>query len=409
MSGTSDKATAEIHGVCDARFDALREAFASNFESYGEQGAAIAVILDGHLVVDLWGGMASRGESRAWTRNTLVNVYSTSKGLAALCAHRLIDAGLVELDAPLARYWPEFAANGKQGITVRHVLSHRAGVPALREPLPHAALYDQATIARALAAQAPYWEPGTQHGYHAQTFGFLLGELVLRVTGRSLGTYLREEIAGPLNADVHLGLAAEHDARVAKVTRPLAGASEPAPGEVDLVRVFQREPTSLTAQAFMNPAPAPGAVNTREFRAAEIPASNVHATAEGLARIYAPLSLGGSWNGFSLLSGDAVASCQAEQSFGHDAVLRLTTRFGLGFMLSQTSHIPAQQPAALRGGPGYFSPSPMAFGHPGMGGSIAFADTDARLAFGYVMNRAGTNILVGERPRRLIDALYSAL
>ncbi len=388
----------EIHGACDARFASVREAFLENFTEHGELGAALTIYVDGHPVVDLWGGVASRAEQQLWRRDTLVNVFSTSKGLAALCVHRLIDAGLLALDAPVARYWPEFAANGKEHVTVRHVLGHRAGLPALRVQLPQTALYHQDIMARALADEAPFWPPGEQHGYHAQTFGFLLAELVRRTTGITLGRYFREQIAGPLQADVHIGLGPENDPRVAKVTRPLG--ATPAPGETDLMSVFMREPRSMTALAFTNPIPVPGAVNTREFRAAEIPASNGHASAEGLARIYAALAGGahpGSHPPPPILSRAGVARCHEQQSFGYDQVLRLTTRFGLGFMLSQPE------------GSGYFSPNQSTFGHPGLGGSIAFADPVAHIAFGYVMNRAGMNILVGERPRRLIDALYQSL
>jgi CubicO group peptidase (beta-lactamase class C family) len=382
---------AQIHGHVEPRFAAVREAFAQSFTLHGEQGAALAIQLGDRLVVDLWGGLASRAEHKPWQRDTLVNVYSTTKGWAALCAHHLIDAGRVELDAPLARYWPEFAAAGKQGVTVRHVLGHRAGLPAVRKALPHTALYDQSIMAQALAEQAPFWEPGTQHGYHAQTFGFLLAELVLRVTGKTLGRYFRDEIAGPLGADAYIGLPASEDARVARVTRPLGEA--PPPGELDLVSVFMNEPHSLTAMAFTNPAPAPGAVNSRAWRQAEIPASNGHVSAAGLAALYGALASGSP----RLLSPAGVARCAQEQAFGPDAVLRVTTRFGLGFMLSQPS------------GGGWFSPNPAAFGHPGLGGSIGFADPQAQLAFGYVMNRAGMNILVGDRPRRLIEAAYRCL
>jgi CubicO group peptidase (beta-lactamase class C family) len=387
--------TPNLAGHCDPRFLRVREAFAENFVAHGELGAGVAVYIDGRSVLSLWGGLASRAEQRPWAEDTLVNVYSTTKGLAALCVHHLVDHGKLDLDAPVARLWPEFAAEGKSGITLRMLLGHRAGLPAIRTPLPHAALYEQATMARALAAEAPFWTPNDKHGYHAQTFGFLLAEVVRRATGRTLGAYLREEITGPLGADVHIGLAASDDARVAKITRP-AGAA-PAQGEPDLVAIFGREPESVTALAFMNPTPSPGAVNTREFRAAEIPASNGHATAEGLARVYATLACGGRALGATLLSAEGVERCHSQQSYGHDEVLRLTTRFGLGFMLSQPS------------GGGCFSPNAEAFGHPGLGGSIAFADPVARIGFGYVMNRAGTNILVGDRPRRLIDALYESL
>jgi len=277
-----------IHGHCDPRFALVRQRFADNFREQGEIGAAVAVHLAGRRVVDLWAGMADRAERKPWTERTLVNVYSTTKGLAALCIQRLIDQRQLDPARNVADYWPEFGVEGKAEITLHDLLGHRAGMAALRTKLPHAALYDHALIARELAAQAPFWEPGTQHGYHAQTFGFLLAELVRRITGRSLGRYLHDEIAGPLDADVHIGLSPENDDRVAKVTRPL-GEATPA-GEVDLMRVWKLEPDSLTALAFNNPAPQPGAIHTRAYRGAEIPSSNGHATALGLSRIYSALA-----------------------------------------------------------------------------------------------------------------------
>jgi CubicO group peptidase (beta-lactamase class C family) len=381
----------DVHGHCEPRFALVRACFEENFRELGEIGAGLAVHVGGKPIVDVWAGLADRAARTPWTEHTLVNVYSATKGLAALCIQRLVDQGALDLDAKVVDYWPEFGAAGKSEIGLRDLLSHRAGLAALHEPLPHAALYDQATMARALAAEPPAWPPGSAHGYHAQTFGFLLAELVRRVTGRTLGRYFLEQIAGPLSADVHIGLSPEHDRRVAKVTRALG---EPTPpGEVDLTRVWRQEPDSLSARAFNNPAPQPGAVQTRAFRAAEIPSSNGHATALGLSRIYAALAAGGG----EILSAQGVQRCCLEYAYGPDLVLLVPTRFGPGFMLSQAQ------------GSGWFGPNPRNFGHPGMGGSIGFADPDAGIGFGYVMNRAGANILVGERPRRLIEAVYSCL
>lgn len=394
---TSDDGAATIHGHCDPAFEPVREAFAANFAEDLEIGAAVAIQVDGRTCVNLWAGYASRAEQALWTERTLVNVYSTTKGLSALCAQRLVDQGALDLDQTVAHYWPEFAAAGKGGITVHDLLGHRAGLAALREKLPHDAIYDQAQMASALARATPLWEPGTKHAYHAQTFGFLVAELVRRVSGRSLGRYFREEIAGPLGADAHIGLPAEDDARVAKLTRPLG--QKPIPGEMDLLHVQRNQPESLTALAFSNPAGSPGAVNTRRWRGAEIPSSNGHASAIGLATVYGGIAAYAAPSGGRgpLLSAEGVARCAVEYSYGPDEVLRLVTRFGPGFMLSQAD------------GPGRFGPNPRSFGHPGLGGSIGFADPDAGLGFGYVMNRAGPEILVGARPRRLIDAVYACL
>jgi CubicO group peptidase (beta-lactamase class C family) len=384
-----DTASVEIHGSCDADFELVRELFAENFRDQGEVGAGLAVHVAGRLVVDLWAGLADRAGRRAWTESTLVNVYSSTKGIAALCIQHLIDRGALALDARVVDYWPEFGAAGKGEIRLRELLGHRAGLAALTPKLPHSALYDQAQMAAALAGEPPNWTPGTQHGYHAITFGFLLAELVRRVSGVSLGRYLRDHIAGPLDADVYIGLPEALEPRVAKVTRPLGEVTPP--GEVDLMRVWKLEPESLSARAFNNPASQPGAVQTRAWRAAEMPSSNGHASALGLSRIYAALA------GARILSAEGVERCYQEISYGTDLVLRVPTRFGPGFMLSQAE------------GSGRIGPNPRSFGHPGMGGSLGFADPDAQIGFGYIMNRAGANILIGERPRRLIEALYACI
>lgn len=387
--------TLVIQGHCDPRFEPVRSCFEENFRERGEIGAAVAIHVAGKVVLDIWAGMADRAAKKPWSASTLVNVYSTSKGLAALCIQLLLERGQLALDAPVAEYWPEFGAHGKGAITLRVLLSHRAGLAAIKDPLPAGALYDHALMANALAAQAPEWEPGTQHGYHAQTFGFLLAELVRRVTGSTLGQYLRDEIARPSGADVHIGLSADNDARVAKLTRPLDLPSPP--GETNLMDVWKREPAALTTRAFSNPPPVPGATQTREYRAAEIPASNAHATALGLSRIYAAtISPNPDW-GQPLLSPAGIARCSEEYAFGMDLVLRMITRFGPGFMLSQPE------------GSGNFGPNLRSFGHPGMGGSLGFADPDAQIGFGYVMNRMGAAILIDERAHRLVEALYSCI
>ena len=379
-----------VGGECDPWFEQVREVFAEHFARGNEQGASVCVSVDGRVVVDLFAGQASRRDGGVpWKRDTIVNIYSATKGISALCLHVLIDRGLLDLEAPVARYWPEFSQCDKGAITVADVLGHRAGLAALVSPLPHDALYDHDRICACLAGQSPLWPVGHAHGYHAVTFGFLVGELVRRVTGRTLGRFLAEHIAGPLGADVHIGLGAEHDARVAHVTRPLGIA--PPVGQPDLLEVFRKEPDSLTARAFGNPAPAQGSVNTRPWRAAEIPGSNGHANARGLCRVYNAALSG------EQISASQVGRLQTELSKGVDRVLRVPTRFGAGLMLSQ------------QGGGGWFSPSAGAFGHPGMGGSLGMADPESGLAFGYTMNRAGASILVGERPRRLLKACYACL
>ena len=349
--------------------------------------------LDGRPVVDLWGGYADQDRARRWERDTLVNVYSTTKGITAICAHRLVDQGKLDLDAPVAKYWPEFAQAGKRDLPVRFLLSHRAGLPALRAALEPEAIFKWDRMTSALAAETPWWEPGTQHGYHAFTFGWLVGEVIRRAGGMSVGTLLREELAGPLGLDCHIGLDAKHDPRVATI---IAEPPSP-PGQFDILAEIARHPESLTAKAINNP-PALMLVdtaNSRQWRAAEIPAVNCHTTARALARLYGALARGGELDGIRVLSPASIERCYTEQSSGPDAVLMIPTRWSLGFGLSQ--------PKAALG------PNPHAFGHSGAGGSLGFADPDAHVGFGYTMNQRQNSMLVDPRALRLIDALYASL
>jgi CubicO group peptidase (beta-lactamase class C family) len=384
-----------ISGTCDAAFEGVRQAFEANFRAPGEVGAAVAVVVDGRPVVELWGGHADQARSRAWERDTLVNVYSTTKGMAALCAQRLVDAGALDLDAPVARYWPEFAAAGKGEIPVRWLLSHRAGLAAVRDPLPGEALYDWDAMCRALAAETPWWQPGERHGYHAVTFGWLVGEVVRRIDGRSLGRYFREEVAGPLGADFHIGLPDALHARVAEMGPiPLP---EPGAESASLTALMLSDPEGVSARAFLNPPSLALGPNVPAWRRAEIPGANGHATALGIARIYGALARGGEQDGVRVLSRAGIERCREQQSCGLDHVLRISTRIGQGFMLSQALPLAS------------FGPNPGSFGHPGAGGSVGFADPEARVGFGYVMNRMGPHILLDPRADRLIDAVYDAL
>lgn len=382
---------ARVQGDCAPRFARVRAAFERNFAN-GEVGAALAVTMDGQPVIDLWGGHADAARTRPWQRDTLVNVYSTTKGMTAICANRLLEAGRLDLNAPVAEYWPEFAQTGKAQLPVRYLLSHQAGLAALSTPIPPAKHYDWAFMTAALAAQPPWWEPGTQHGYHALTFGYLVGEVVRRIDGRTLGTYFREEIAEPLGIDFHIGLDARDDTRCAE----MIPAPPPPPGVPSPFAAVTERPESLAAKVFGNPLLRPGEVNTRAWRAAEIPAANGHGTARGLARVYGALACGGTIDGVRVLGPQAIERANTEQVFGTDAVLApLQTRFGLGFFLTH-SMIP-------------FGPNPRAFGHPGAGGSVAFADPDARLGFAYVMNQMQMGLAGDARGFGLIYEVYDAL
>lgn len=382
-----------IEGTCDARFAQVKEAFAENFAKRNEYGAAVAVTIAGKPVIDLWAGHADKARTRAWTRDTLVNVFSTTKGLTAICAHRLADQGKLDFDAPVVRYWPEFALSGKERITVRQLLNHRAGLPAIRHQLADDAAYNWQVMTDALAAEEPWWQPGSKHGYHALTYGWLVGEVIRRITGKSVGTYFRDEIAEPLTIDCRIGLDARDDERCGQMIQ----SPPPPPGQMNIFQYAMDHPDSVTARTFNNPPTALklSAVNSRAWRGAEIPAANGHTTARALARLYGALGDGGQVDGVRVMSPAAIARCHSEESAGTDEVLLVPTRFSTGFMLTQP-HDP-------------IGPNAHAFGHPGAGGSLGFADPDAQLGFGYTMNKMGPYILIDPRTRCLIDAVYASL
>jgi len=390
-----------VQGHCDERFAPIRDLFEESFARGEELGAAIAFCLDGRMVVDLWGGHRDPARTRPWTADTLVNTYSTTKGMTAICAHRLVERGLLDLDAPVARYWPEFAAKGKGDIPVHWLLSHRAGLPAVRRTLAPEAIYDWSAMASALAEEEPWWEPGTRHGYHALTFGHLVGEVIRRVSGRSVGAFFRDEVAGPLGADFHIGVAAEDEPRVSDLQGSLAPPSD-APGLRDLpgpLGQFLRDmtdPTTMAGAAFNNPPGRADRVNTRAWRAAEIPAANGHGTAAALARIYGALARGGALGGVRVLEPETIDRARTEQAFGPDAVLGgLPMRFGLGFMLRQ-DFMP-------------ISPNAGAFGHPGAGGSIGMADPEAKVGFGYVTNKMKMGLVGGPGAFAVLHAFFDRL
>lgn len=379
-----------IGGYCDPRFAAVRDAFLENFTERDEIGAAVCVRVEGRTVVDLWSGHADADRAVPWRPDTLVNAFSVGKGLVALLALDLIGRGHLELDEAVARRWPAFGCHGKDEVTLRHLLSHQAGLPALRRRLPPGAMLDWETMTDALAAERPWWEPGSAHGYHTNTYGFLVGELLRRVTGRTVGALLAERVAGPLDADVHFGLPAHEDARVADLLwglqPPPEGGPEGMVGE-DLMRY----------NAYFNPSGLSGAgvINTRAWRAAEIPSTNLHASARGVARVYVALAAGGTYQGTAVVAPDALLEATTEQAAGIDRLLQSDTRFGLGFQLPQP-----ERP---------MGPNPHAFGNYGAGGSLGFADPDADLAFGYVMNSMATPHWQTPRNRALIHATYGAL
>jgi CubicO group peptidase (beta-lactamase class C family) len=389
-----------IAGECADRFAGVREEFARNFAERGEVGASVCITVDGETVVDLWGGAADPATGRPWEPDTIGVVWSCTKGATALCAHVLVSRGELSLDAPVAEYWPEFAKNGKDAITVRMLLAHQAGLAALREPIPEAGYCDWDLITTRLADQEPLWEPGTRHGYHALTFGHLVGEVVRRVTGRSLGTFFREEIAAPRGLDLWIGLPAEHEPRVA----PTLPAEMPAPGAVipSFYRSALSDPTSVGALVLMNSGSVfvPGWIDTRDAHVAELPAFGGIGNARALAGMYRALATGGDGlvDAEQLVVMGAVTSATAV-----DATMLVPTRWSTGFVKSVDNHTraPGDQDGVVL--------SEEAFGHVGMGGSIGFADPRARLSFGYTMNRQGMSVGLDARGQSLVDAAYAAL
>jgi CubicO group peptidase (beta-lactamase class C family) len=376
-------------GTCDARFEPIRQAFADNFARRGETGGALCVAADGRVVVDMWGGWASEAGRQPWGPDTLVNFFSVGKGLMALLAARLAGDGRLDTEAPVARYWPEFGAAGKHAVTVRQLLSHQAGLPAIRRPLPPAAMLDWPLMTAELAAQPPWWPPGTAHGYHVNTFGFLVGEVLRRASGRTVGELLRAEVAGPLGADVHIGLPTAEHGRVAEFAWPSLPQDRP-----DLAGL--PELALMEHNAYFNPLGISGAgvVNSAAWRQAELPSTNGHGTARGVARVYSAIAAGGALDGVRVAPAAALADAATEQVYGDDLVLHRPSRFGLGFQLTQP-----ERP---------IGPNRGAFGHFGAGGSLGFCDPQAGIGFGYVVGRMGPR---WQNPanRALLEALYSCL
>ncbi|MEW2510792.1 serine hydrolase domain-containing protein [Streptomyces sp. NPDC046870] len=384
----------DVNGTVAEGFEPVREAFAANFALLGERGAAVAVYRDGHRVVDLWAGTRDVDGTAPWQRGTAQIVRSATKGVVAAALLLLHQRGELDLDAPVGTYWPEYKAAGKEHTRVRDLLAHRAGVPVLDRPLTPAEAADPDLGAAAVAAQAPVWEPGTAHGYHAQTFSWLTGELLRRITGRPVGDWIADEITGPAGADLWLGLPQAQQARVGRVgpvdAPESAGGLKTRPKRA--VAEAYADPDSLTRRAFAAITPFPDE-NDPAYRAAALPASNGIATADGLARFYASL-IGGVDGGTRLFTPRTMELARAEQSAGPDRVLVVGTRFGLGHMLH-----------------GAASPllTPGSFGHPGRGGALGFADPDTGIAFGYVTNGFRQSVTADPRAQALVRAVRTAL
>jgi CubicO group peptidase (beta-lactamase class C family) len=372
---------AEIHGTFDERFGAVADVLSASLDAGDDVGASVAVYLEGEPVVDIWGGWVDAEHSAPWERDTITNVWSTTKTMTALCALILADRGELDFYTPVAHYWPEFAAADKGSIEVRHLMSHTAGLSGWETPVTFEDLYDWEKATSLLAQQAPWWEPGTASGYHAVTQGFLVGEVVRRISGRSLGTFFADVVAGPLGADFHIGLPAADDHRVSRVIGP------------DMSGVGAGEVPPMLHRTFSNPPLSVEPSFTEAWRRAEIPAANGHSNARGVAAAQSVLANGGEARGVRLLSAKGCEAVFDEQSHGMDLVLGTDLRFGMGYGLS-TETWPIGEHACRWGG---------------WGGSLIVSDFDAHLTFAYVMNRMAAGLIGDTRGATLLATAREAL
>jgi len=380
-----------IHGDYDPRFAAVREAFHSNFLEHSEVGAAVCIEIEGQRLVDLWGGYCDAERTRPWQRNTLLNAFSVGKGITSILVLTLAERGILDLDAPVSRLWPEFDCAGKGGVTLRTLLSHQAGLPSVRKVLPEGAMLDWHRMTSELARQRPFWEPGTAHGYHVNTFGYLVGEMVRRACGQSVGEALRKFVTSPLDIDFHIGLSKTEHHRVADFieSKIFQDPNSEAPAaEIGVEGDSDRD--LMIRHAYFNPRglSGGGVINTAAWREAEIPSTNGHGSARAVAATYSAF-LGGGFVGQFLRQDALSTQCQ-----GNDLILDRPSRFGLGFQLPMESRP--------------LGPNPGSFGHFGFGGSLGFGDPDTGIAFGYLMNRPGKRWQT-PRVQNLINAVYASL
>jgi CubicO group peptidase (beta-lactamase class C family) len=391
MSGSTlrkaDAPALSIEGTVAPGFEHVRDAFASNFsrgDAYEDVGASLAVYRGGRLVADLWGGYRDSARARPWTRDTLINVWSTTKGITAIAVALLVDRGKLSYEDLVAKHWPEFAANGKGAITVAQLLSHQGGLPGFTDEATTVEdFYDWERVTSRLARQAPVWAPGAKNSYHAMTYGFLAGELVRRSSGISPGAFVAREIAGPLGAEVFIGLGVALEPRVAEMIKPSAA--------VDMA-ALNLPPEAIAA--LTNPGVEAERPNSRAWRAAQVPAANGHATAMGLARVYGAIADGGALEGVRLLSPETIARMTQVQTTRPDLMLGFAPNWAMGFATN---------------GIGVYGPNPRAFGHSGWGGSFGCADVEAKVGIGYTMNRMGADLVGDPRSKVLCDAIFSRL
>ncbi|MEV0640410.1 serine hydrolase domain-containing protein [Streptomyces sp. NPDC050619] len=377
---------AHLDGVCDPRFAEMGARLSESLDSGEELGASIAVAIDGEPVVDLWGGWTDPSRTVPWQRDTITNVWSCTKTVTSLAALLLVERGLLDVDAPVARYWPEFAAQGKESVLVRHLLSHISGVSGWERPVTVADVCDVPTATARLAAQAPWWPPGTASGYHLLNYGHMVGELIRRIDGRTLGRFVAEEIAGPLDADFHIGLPDSEFGRVADVVPP------PPFRSTDLAGA---DPDGVWMKTFTGPLGTADESWTPEWRRAEIGAANGHGNARSLARIHSVVACGGALDGVRLLSPQTIELIFSQQSDGPDLVLGAHLRFGIGYALPSPA-----VPYLPRGRICFWT---------GWGGSVVVIDTERRATISYVMNKMGPGLLGSDRTIQYVSAAFAAL
>ncbi len=399
-----------IEGYCDDRFLEAKTLFEKNIKNGFELGCAVSVELRGKKIIDLWGGYTDQAKTTLWEENTIINVFSTTKGIAAICLLQLVEKGLLDLDEPVATYWPEFSENAKENIPVRYLFCHKSGLCGIKTPLKTGAFTDWNLICSELAKQSTFWEPGTAHGYHGLTYGYLIGELLRRIDGRSIGTYFREEIADPLELDFWIGLPASEFHRVSDIYPAKPGFVEKLlpilaklpksffPNRLQILFDFNDTSTPIGA-AFNNPRISNDEIfeaNTTAWRQAEIPAANGHGSARSIAKLYGILANGGTRNEVHVLNPETIEMGRTTQSEGKDLVLgNMHTRFGLGFMLG-TKDVS-------------MGPNINSFGHGGAGGSLGFADPDNHISLGFVMNQMHRGITAWKTATEVADSVYKTL
>ena len=384
MSRTDEEVpVAEVHGSCDERFQGVRDALAQQLDGE-ELGASIAVDLDGETVVDIWGGYRDEARTTPWTEDTIVNGWSTTKTVLNLAALMLVERGELDVDAPVGNYWPEFSAKGKKDVEVRHLMSHTSGVSGWDQPFSIRDMYDWETACERLAAQRPWWEPGTASGYHAASQGHLVGEVIRRITGRTFQRFVDEEIAGPLGADFQVGAREQDWTRIAPVVAPPRVDPDP---DVDL--------SSVATRTWTGPVMSTKATVTPEWRAADLGALNGHSNARGVLDVMRVMSLGGSAGGVRLLEPETIELVFQQQSDGVDLVLEEPFRFGIGYCLGSPV-VP-------------YVPSGRTFFWGGWGGSLVVMDLDRRLTISYMMNKMAGGILGSDRAESYVRAVYDAV